>query len=83
MKQIKALLTVYLNLLGKDQGHKPGEWSIDYAACYGGYRIVQQLLQGGEHHPLIQRRLPKKEMISALEMSIETLRVYEAYDYMK
>ncbi len=59
-----------LKLLGKEQGFKPGQWGLDYAACYGGYVIVEYEENGGESHPLGQRRLSVKELSHALNMMI-------------
>lgn len=65
----------FLKLIGKQRGFEQGQWNLDYASCYGGYVIVEFMENGGEHHPLITRRLKRSEMEVAIEMSIEVKRI--------
>jgi hypothetical protein len=60
--------------LGKTIGYQKGQWNLDYAQCYGGYIVVEFMENGGEHHPLLNKRLPANIMADALDMAIAVKR---------
>lgn len=65
-------LEILCKQLGKRMGFQKGEWYLDYASCYGGYIVVEAEENGGEHHPLLSKRLSAQNMADALDMAIAT-----------
>jgi hypothetical protein len=62
--------------LGKTIGTKKGNWNLDYIQCYGGYIVVEMVNdQGGEHHPLLNKRLTADKMADCLDMALQTLNI--------
>lgn len=62
----------FLNLLrnlGKVEGYEAGEWGLDYNSIYGGWVVVEYMQKGGEHHPLLKKRLPTSQFYDALHMA--------------
>ena len=57
---------------GRDYGYQPGSWNLNYAACYGGYLLVEYL-DGGEHCPLGHRRRTASEFCSTVAFALSAL----------
>ena len=53
---------------------------LEHNSCYGGYMIEKELENGGVCHPFINIRLPKKEMVRALQFATSVLIYYKAKD---
>lgn len=60
-------LCVLCTLLGNRR------WGLDYAPVYGGYVVVERMENGGENHPLVNRRLTASEMAAALDMALSVM----------
>ena len=79
MRMTRKILTKKLEVLckfmGKTVGYKEGEWNLDYAQCYGGYKVVEYMANGGEDHPLLNKRLSAQNMADCLDMAIQTIHV--------
>lgn len=69
-KQLNKMFDIMLKMLGKERGYEIGQWNLDYNSCYHGYMIVEYMENGGEHHPLLNKRLKASEMGIAIEMAI-------------
>lgn len=74
-KQIEGTFKVWVQLVG---GHiassynDAGGYALDYAACYGGWRIVQMTNpQGGQQD--VTSRMPATQFWEALHFAIRTL----------
>ncbi len=53
--------------------HKAG-WSLDYAACYGGWTISGHSGEGtGESRPLGHARMPAREFVQAMQFAIQAI----------
>lgn len=61
--------------MGKTVGFKEGQWFLDYASPYGGYIVVEFMNKGGEHHPLLNKRLKANQMADTLDMALAVCRV--------
>jgi len=70
-------LSFICDILNKPMGFEKGQWALDYAQCYGGYIVVEYLDNGGEHHPLLNKRLTAQRMDEALEMALRALEYRE------
>lgn len=84
----RKILEVKLNnlcrLLGKKIGINKGEWSLDYNSIHGGYIVVEFMENGGEFHPLLNCRLPAKQMALVLDCAIAvSLKVDETVVFLK
>jgi len=55
-----------------DGGSRNG-LALDYAACYGGYVVVEYTPDGGESHPFGCRRRTAKEMYLSISMTATAL----------
>jgi len=71
MKDLLQLLDTFTRMIGKEIGHEKGQWRLDYASCYGGYVIEENMDNGGISHPFGSRRVNKSHMEYALRMLIE------------
>ena len=65
------------DILDKKIGFELGNWNLDYAQCYGGYIVVEYMENGGEHHPLLTKRLTANHMGDALDMALRALEYRE------
>lgn len=68
-------LEILCRFLGKTVGYKEGQWDINYAQCYGGYIVVEYGENGGEHHPLLNKRLTAQQMSDCLDTAIQMIHV--------
>lgn len=67
-------LGILCKMLNKKVGYTTGDLNLDHNSVYGGYKIVEYMDKGGEHHPLLNKRLPAQQMSDAIDMAIDTLR---------
>jgi hypothetical protein len=63
----------YCWAMGKEVGHHPGTWHLDYDEVYGGYCIVETL-EKGITHPISMERRELEEMYETLRFGIQTIR---------
>ena len=70
-KIIQTKFELLCRLIGKEVGYKEGQWSLDNTPHYGGWIIVEGCKDGGEHHPLIRRRLKAQGFVDAMDFIIE------------
>ena len=69
-KILEKKFEILCKLMSKTIGYHEGEWFIEYAQCYGGYIICEGMENGGQHHPLLNKRLTAQHMADALDMAI-------------
>ncbi len=72
-KILMKKLSFICDILNKKIGHELDNWNLDYSQCYGGYIVVEYMENGGEHHPLITKRLTANQMADALDMAFRVL----------
>jgi hypothetical protein len=59
--------------LGPDGGNG-GKWSLDYAACYGGWQVIEYIPGGtAETHPLGDRRMNTSEFYHAMHFAMRAM----------
>ena len=63
--------------LGKTIGIERGQWNLDYIQSYGGYIVVEYMEKGGEHHPLLKKRLTADKMSDALDFALNAVLLME------
>lgn len=80
--EVEAVFGRLLTVLGKPRAQRwndVGGWSLDYAACYGGWVITEVVnMDGGITHPLGEGRLPAREFVRAMHFAIRTVGVLQA-----
>ena len=72
-KILEKKLQFLCDKLGKTIGYEKGQWNLDYAQCYGGYIVVEFEENGGEYHPLLNKRLTAAPMSDCLDIALQTL----------
>jgi hypothetical protein len=75
-EQMRNIFKLLLKEMGKskDVGNYDG-WDLDYAACYGGYMVVQYGPMGSQSLPFGIKRRGAQEMYSAMEMTVRALQL--------
>ena len=76
-KMLMNQLGFICDILDKKIGFQLGNWNLDYAQCYGGYIVVEYMENGGEYHPLLNKRLVAQQMSDALNMALRALEYRE------
>lgn len=55
-KQVERAFQYLCEVMGKEQGYKEGEWSLEYIPEYGGYCVVEATRGSCQHMPFGYRR---------------------------
>ena len=72
-KNVEARFLELCNVLGKRVATNykdAGAWFLDYNANYGGYIISEYMANGGEFHPVCNRRMPAREFCETINFGI-------------
>lgn len=52
-----------------------GAWTLDYAACYGGYVVAELTENGGQGHPLGHTRRSAKDFYLTAWYAVDAIRI--------
>jgi hypothetical protein len=75
-KNAEARFTELCKVLGKRiaNSHKDvGAWFLDYIPQYGGFIISEYMANGGESHPVCNRRMPAREFCETINFAIRCI----------
>lgn len=77
-KDVRVVFARFAKACGRQvagpDGGLGGKWSLDYAACYGGWQIVEYVPGGSaETHPLGDRRMSTAEIYHAMHFAIRAM----------
>lgn len=76
-KQVVAQFERLLAVLGKRRARGFGDvggWRLDYQPDYGGI-VIEEIdnTGGGVSHPIMERRLPPREFVTAIHFTIRAI----------
>ena len=76
-EQVEDKAKLFARLMGKQYGTEPGNYWLDYIACYGGFNLVEITERTGERNPFGSRRRTAREMWYTLEFACEAVRLQQ------
>lgn len=75
-KNAEARFVELCKVLGKRiaTSHKDvGAWFLDHNSTYGGFIICEYMANGGEWHPICNRRMPAREFCETVNFAIRCI----------